>query len=155
MAQELRAGPPASRLDGSTVHTRSCRALTQVLSERASALPVPMHAQIIFRGAAACPLHLGHSRPIPRIRPVKVLRSTSDSGRKGLVPARVKLGDDACFRAGIINQGGNPDLLSLPNQSPVRWGCILLHCRSSASDAVDGSSTGTRVPWMWGPLKLP
>jgi hypothetical protein len=22
-------------------------------------------------------------------------------------------------------------------------------------DAVDGSSTGTRVPWMWAPLRLP
>ena len=25
----------------------------------------------------------------------------------------------------------------------------------SASDAVDGSSTGTRVPWMWVLLRLP
>src|SRR6188472_1888453 len=25
----------------------------------------------------------------------------------------------------------------------------------SAIDAVDGSSTGTRVPWIWEPLKLP
>jgi hypothetical protein len=35
--------------------------------------------------------------------PSKYVPSTSDSGRKGLVPARVKLGDDACFRAGVIN----------------------------------------------------
>jgi hypothetical protein len=25
---------------------------------------------------------------------------------------------------------------------------------TAASDAVDGSSTGTRVPWMWGLLEL-
>ena len=27
--------------------------------------------------------------------------------------------------------------------------------RTSASDAVDGSSTGTRVPWIWVLLRLP
>jgi hypothetical protein len=31
----------------------------------------------------------------------------------------------------------------------------LLHLLTTALDAVDGSSTGTRVPWMWEPLKLP
>ena len=55
-----------------------------------------------------------------------------------LVPAQVKLGDDTCFRAGVINQGGNPNLSSLPTQSPVRWGRILLHCRSSASETSGG-----------------
>jgi len=30
-----------------------------------------------------------------------------------------------------------------------------LRFRTSASDAVDGSSTGTSVPWMWALLRLP
>jgi hypothetical protein len=32
---------------------------------------------------------------------------------------------------------------------------IIAALRRPALDAVDGSSTGTRVPWMWEPLKLP
>ena len=32
---------------------------------------------------------------------------------------------------------------------------VLLSVSRSASDAVDGSSTGTRVPWMWALLRLP
>jgi hypothetical protein len=31
----------------------------------------------------------------------------------------------------------------------------ILCKQASASDAVDGSSTGTEVPWMWVLLKLP
>jgi hypothetical protein len=32
---------------------------------------------------------------------------------------------------------------------------VLLHLLTSSPDAVDGSSTGTRVPWMWVLLKAP
>jgi hypothetical protein len=35
----------------------------------------------------------------------------------------------------------------------IECGFAALH--ESGSDAVDGSSTGTRVPWKWGLLKLP
>src|SRR5205823_11633662 len=35
----------------------------------------------------------------------------------------------------------------------ARTNCAAL--RSAAIDAVDGSSTGTEVPWMWGLLRLP
>src|SRR5215471_9658582 len=31
----------------------------------------------------------------------------------------------------------------------------MLRVLTAAYDAVDGSSTGTRVPWMWGLIKLP
>ena len=34
----------------------------------------------------------------------------------------------------------------------VKWGDVRY---SGAIDAVDGSSTGTRVPWMWALLRLP
>src|SRR5580693_3211205 len=32
---------------------------------------------------------------------------------------------------------------------------IIWQVATSAYDVVDGSSTGTRVPWMWALLKLP
>ncbi len=37
----------------------------------------------------------------------------------------------------------------------ARWHFANFFARTSVIDAVDGSSTGTRVPWMWALLRLP
>jgi hypothetical protein len=67
----------------------------------------------------------------------------------GVYTGRILKGEKP-FRAGVINHGGNPDLSFLPNQSPVRWGCILLHCRSSASGTFETWRERARTSAMGG-----
>src|SRR6478736_6499148 len=54
-------------------------------------------------------------------------------------------------KVGISTDGRAPRNSLESPQTPA----ALAKRRMSAVDAVDGSSTGTRVPWMWALLRLP
>src|SRR5262249_45536760 len=126
----------------------------------------PLHATLARRAllrldsmAAPDPHSLGVPRPqFPRLCPACLPRySLQTILRRVLV---ICASTSCCApkpKAGCT--GGAPcpsgDLCTSKPGGPMSYGTLFAAVHKSAYDAVDGSSTGTEVPWMWVLLRPP
>ena len=112
--------------------------------------PALPHARVLIETNSAirkdCPDGCWHDGSMPENRSCPADVGQSEDRRNE---------DDRKSARGIAGRSSRHGRVNEPTLFKIGRACIAVFSDKSAVDAVDGSSTGTAVPWMWALLRLP